>query len=276
MFLNAVILVLQEILEAALLISVLMVLRRLFGRMWPAEFMNKKSWVNIAIFLGLAGAALYAWQMPAISEWFEYAGYEITNALMQFIAVVLLITLCIVMHPGWFLGRAELRYRVVLSCMIGMVIMGVVREGSEIILYIHGIFGQPENITPVFLGLLMAAGIGVSCSVMLFSGLLLLSDLWAFRSAMLLLAFFAGNMSSQCVLLFIQADWIQFSTQAWDSSFLVNEGSILGHLLYALVGYEANPAWAQVAAYLFSAAIILLSPLSRLAWLNAPDKAQQS
>jgi len=276
MFLNAVILVLQEILEAALLISVLMVLLRLFGRMWPAEFINRKSWVNIAIFLGFAGAALYAWLMPTISVWFDYAGYEITNSFMQLLAVALLFALCIVMHPAWFHGREILRYRLVLSCMIGIVIMGVVREGSEIILYIHGIFGQPENITPVFLGLLMAAGIGVSCSVMLFSGLMLLSDLWAFRSAMLLLALFAGNMSSQCVLLLIQADWIQFSTQAWDSSFLVNEGSILGHLLYALVGYEANPAWVQVVAYLFSAAIILFSPLSRLAWLNASGQTRQS
>ena len=147
-----------------------------------------------------------------------------------------------------------------------VVALSLTGEGSEIILYIGGIIGQPESVSPVMLGGLMAAGIGVSCGVFLFYGLAVLPLKYSMRGALLLMALFAGDKASQAIQLLSQADLVPYTPQAWDSSRLLSENSIVGQLLYALIGYEATPSYLQVAAYLLVMLGILPSPLYRAFW----------
>jgi high-affinity iron transporter len=104
--------------------------------------------------------------------------------------------------------------------------------------------------------------------VFLFYGLINLSVIWSFRASLILLCLIAGNMGSQAVLLLTQADWLPFTPIAWNSSAALPEASILGHLLYALVGYEATPSILQVALYLFGIILIIASPLFRKTWVQ--------
>lgn len=185
MFLNAVILILQEILEAALLISVLLTLARQLDPWWPALQASRR-WVPAALLAGAGGAWAYAAAMPAVSAWFDYVGQDVMNALMQAGIVVLALTF------GWlYPGRrssGQRRDRLAALCVIGMVALLVTREGSEIMLYVAGILGQPGNVSPVVLGGLMATGIGLSCGVFLYYGLTALPAPHALRTALLLLA----------------------------------------------------------------------------------------
>jgi high-affinity iron transporter len=266
LFLNAVILVLQEILEAALLISVMLVLAHELRRHTIAGFDLRLGWVIYAVVLGTAGALLYAWLTPTVSEWFDYVGLEVVNACMQFFIIVFLLGFCYALKPKDFAAGARLRSTVARVCMICVVALGITREGSEIILYGAGIMGQPENVTPVVLGGLMAAGIGISSGWFLFNGLISLKPNVAFRTALVLLAMFAGNMAAQGVILLTQADWLPYTIELWDSSHLLAEYSVPGQLLYALVGYEATPSLLQAGAYLLAALLVLTSPLFLLAW----------
>ena len=73
-------------------------------------------------------------------------------------------------------------------------------------------------------------------------------------------------MASQASLLLIQADWLPYTVELWDSSALLPEYSVTGQLLYALIGYEANPSLLQVCVYIGAVILILTSPLFLLSW----------
>lgn len=263
MFLNAVILILQEILEAALLVSVLLTLTRQLDLLWPALHASRR-WVPLALLAGGAGAWLYAERMPAISEWFDYVGQDVVNALIQI--TIVLLALCF----GWLYpasrqarGRHD---RLAALCLVGMVALVVTREGSEVILYVDGSAGQPGNLGPVLLGGLMAAGIGLSCGVFLHYGLTALRAPYALRTALVVLALFVGNMAVQAVMLLTQADWLPYTTELWDSSGFIDESGITGQLLYALIGYEATPSLLQVLVYFAVIAAVMLTRVFRAGW----------
>ena len=271
MFLNAVILILQEILEAALLVSVLLVLTQvLHSGIQPASQTGpvaRSRWVWVAIFCGMFGAWAYAMLMPGIAQWFDYVGQEVTNAAFQLLTIGLLLVFSYG-HLARGHGRGAVGQGTADLCLIGIITLAITREGSEIILYLLGIAGQPELVTPVLLGSLVAAGIGISSGVILYFGLLALHARLALKIAVILLALFAGNMAAQSVLLLTQADWLPYSMQVWDSSGLIAEYTVTGQLLYALVGYEATPSLLQLISYAAALLLLAFSPLFRRAWAD--------
>lgn len=261
MFLSAVILILQEILEAVLLLGILLVLTRHLNALPAAGEHIPLRWALMALITGAVGAIGYGWMMPTVSVWFDYVGLEVVNAGLQGCIIAgLLILVFLPLRAG---SSAAL---VLKTCMIVVVALCIVREGAEVILYLQGILGQPENLAPVVLGGLMATGIGLSSGLLLYYGLNSLPERSSFRAAMVLLALFAGNMAAQAVLLLTQADWLPYTPQLWDSSALVAEYSVTGQLLYALVGYEANPSLLQAGVYGLAVALVMVSPLFRSAW----------
>ncbi len=266
MFINSVILLLQEILEAALLISVLLVITKLFHKIWGRSFILHRNWVFYALFLGCIGAWLYAMVTPTVSEWFDYVGQEVVNSLIHFIGLVFLILLSCIVPSKYFADKTEQRTQLVIVSIVVIVILALIREGSEILLYLDGVTSESENIVPVLSGAVIGSGIGLSCGVILYYGLTSLSQTWAFRTCLLLLAFVSGNMASQIVMLLTQADWLPYTAIAWDTSALLPETSITGHLLYALIGYEATPSILQAACYGMAMLVIILGPMYRLAW----------
>ncbi|MDR2213264.1 MAG: hypothetical protein LBE21_06535 [Pseudomonadales bacterium] len=264
MFLNAVILVLQEILEASLLLSLFLLLTALqreplaLGARWRA------AWVPLSIVLGVLGSWGFAALTPVVSAWFDYVGQEVVNAAFQIVTIALLLTLGYAWRGA---GEASFLARGGgMICLIVIVTLAITREGSEIILYTQGIMGQREVLTSVLSGATVAIGIGVSCGVLLYYILRNLNDRRALRVVALLLAFFSGNMAMQAVLLLNQADWLPYTAELWDSSALLPENTVLGQLLYALIGYEATPSLAQLLAYALACAAFMLTPLFRRAW----------
>lgn len=241
MLLNSVILVLQETLEAALLVSVLLAISY---RKWQTVM-----WLPLGLVAGLVLALVYASQMHVISEWFDYVGQEVVNALLQF-AIAVPAMLC-----AWALvssGQAasvERQARLFSLCAGMAVALAITREGSEVLMYLGGFLRVADYFQPVMIGSLIGFGIGLSIGLLLFYGLLLLSGTWARRSVVFLLALFSGNMLSQAVLQLTQADWIPAAGALWNTSGWISETSITGQLMYALVGYEATPSPHQVVAY---------------------------
>lgn len=254
MFLNSVILILQETLEAALLVSVLLVFSKLHG--------IKPLWLISGIVLGVLGAFIFAINMAQVSEWFDYVGQEIANALLQFtILVFIVFFLAVLPKDIQLFGRptdkksnntaiTRRNIRWCTTCMLLMVALALTREGSEIFLYIGGVISQPSHIQPTLAGAVIGFGLGISAGVLIYYGLLVLPPQRIAASGALLLALVAGNMASQATLLLTQADWLPFSRIMWNSTEILPENSIVGHLLYALIGYEATPSLFQVISYI--------------------------
>jgi high-affinity iron transporter len=259
MLLNAVILILQETLEAALLISVLAAMcsmrRQRFG------------WLALGMLGGVILASIYAAKLQVVSEWFDYVGQEVVNALLQgLIAFLIVIFFCLIsprrdQKPGLESrpGKGS-SGQPGLMVAAAIIMLAITREGSEIVLYLGGLMQQQEHLQAVLMGAILGFGIGLSIGFLLFYGLMGLRSGWGERAATFLLALFAGNMLAQAVMQLTQADWIPATQPLWDSSNWLPEQSIFGQLLYALVGYESTPSLWHVLAYLvgFGAVIVVV------------------
>jgi len=255
MLLTSVLLILQETLEAALLISMLAVLSLHAGR--------RLIWLPLGFFAGATSALIYAANMRQVSEWFDFVGQEVTNAALQLSIALVLVPL------AWLLGRglavtpvdasapdAPTGWGYQVLCALA-VTLAVTREGSEILVFLGGFLGQAEQAQAVLVGSGLGFGIGISVGILLFFALLPLRGARGRWVPVVLLALFGGNMLAQAALNLIQADWLQSGPRLWDSSGWLPEQSVAGRLLYALVGYESNPSTAQAVSYLAGTLAVL-------------------
>ena len=242
MLLNSVILVLREVLEAALLLSILLAMTRFLQMGWR--------WFAIATVLGAGGAVLYGNYLGGISAAFEGVGQELLNATLQLLIFLLLLLIAALFvvnhyHSPFFQGLLQWLMAVAVAAAI-------LREGSEIYIYLMAFREAPELFGTVIVGALLGAGIGFSIGALLYYLLLTISRTPRLWVACVLLALVAAGMTLQAVQLLLQADWLPEQTPLWDSSALLAETSVLGQLLYALVGYEATPTPLEVVIYLAS------------------------
>ena len=257
MLISSVILVLQETLEAALLVSVLLAIS---SQQW-----NRFAWLWLGIGGGIVLSFIYAGYMAEVSEWFDYVGQEVVNATLQ-IVTALLIAVC-----NWALFRSrqfdssgelqqENRFTsVFVVSAAGAVALATTREGSEILIYLDGFLQQKEYVQAVAAGSSIGFSIGLSIGILIYFGLLNLPAKWRQLTPVMLLALFAGNMLAQAALQLTQADWINSTRAIWDTSGWLSENSIPGQSLYALIGYEATPSAAQLSAYIGGMIMVLAS-----------------
>jgi high-affinity iron transporter len=247
MLLSSVIIVLREVLEAALLFSLLMVLSRRLG--------ISCRWVIAALVIGLLTAAIYGFNIDLVSEWFDGVGQEVVNALLQGTIYLLLSALAVI----------TVRYRrgfdvsesLIMMLMFASVMLAIVREGSEIMIYMSGFMQVTDLLLPVMAGSAIGAGIGVSVGAVFYYALLNLGGRTAAITGAVLLILVAAGMASQAAQQLIQADWLPSQYPAWDSSWLLEEQSVTGQLFYALVGYEATPSPLQVFIHIMAIALLV-------------------
>lgn len=256
MLINSVIFVLQETLEAALLISVLLAVNY--------QLNQSIRWLFVAFSAGVVFSFLYAFNMAEISEWFDYVGQEITNATLQS-SITLFIGLYALSLNRYKTSSEDTSLpstphsnRLFFIAATASVACAITVEGSEIFIYMSGFFQPTANLQTAIMGSSIGFAIGVSIGVLLFYILRNLPSSVLRPTALFLLALFAGNMFSQAALQLTQADLIPSAHAVWDTSQWLSESSVSGRLLYALIGYEATPSLAQIISYIVGAASVLL------------------
>jgi high-affinity iron transporter len=247
MLLSSVIIVLREVLEAALLFSLLMVLSRRLG--------ISCRWVIAALVIGLLTAAIYGFNIDLVSEWFDGVGQEIVNALLQGTIYLLLSALAVITVR--FRRGFDVSESLIMMLMFASVMLAIVREGSEIMIYMSGFMQVTDLLLPVMAGSAIGAGIGVSVGAVFYYALLNLGGRTAAITGAVLLILVAAGMASQAAQQLIQADWLPSQYPAWDSSWLLEEQSVTGQLFYALVGYEATPTPLQVFIHIMAIALLV-------------------
>lgn len=247
MLLSSVVLILREVLEGALLMSVLLALS------WHQGY--RLRWALVSLFVGGVGAVLYAAEFKTISSWFDYVGQEVVNASLS-LSIVLFLTLFSLFYTA-YKDRYDRQKIVFMSIAVALTI---IREGSEILLYLSGFTGKDDVLPSVALGGIIGAGIGMSVGALLYYSLIDFIPAYTRKVAYMLLALFSAAMLSDAVTMLTQADWLPAQHHLWDSSSWLAEDSLMGQLLYALLGYEATPTALQLAAYICGLLLVLVLP----------------
>ena len=231
MLINSVILVLREVLEASLLVSLLLALTQI-------QKMSAR-WIIPALGLGFFVAGVYALATRAVSQWFDGMGQEVIVTVV------------------WVESRDTRANRFLPGLMIVTVALAIAREGSEIFIYLSGFMTVPDMLDNVIFGSLIGASIGCSIGALFYYLVVERNQKVVRLLSLVLLALVAAGMISQATQLMMQADFLPSHSPVWDTSGWISEGSIVGQLLYALVGYEATPSLLQLIVYYLSLGIIL-------------------
>ncbi|MEZ5540606.1 MAG: hypothetical protein R3F42_01030 [Pseudomonadota bacterium] len=250
MLLTSVIIVLREVLEAALLISILSALSVAHG--------IRRGWIGWALLCGMTAAVGLGYGIDTVSAWFDGVGQEVSSAVLQFgIYALLLLLLVLLGRPG--AGGREIRLWGVL--MAAVVALALTREGFEVLVYVLGFAGSLKQLLVVLLGSAIGAGIGISIGALIYYLLRSLPRLPAQALGLVLVVLVAAGLLSQAALLLIQADWLPAQLPLWDSSALIGEDTVTGQLLYAMIGYEATPTAIQAGFYFGGGALMLAAGL---------------
>ncbi|MBV9859122.1 MAG: FTR1 family protein [Alphaproteobacteria bacterium] len=269
----ALLIVSREVLEAALIVGVVAAA--------TAGVPRRGSWIAGGIAAGVGGATLVAGFAGAIAAALEGIGQELFNAAVLFAA-----TLMLGWHNVWMsrhgremaaeagtLGRAVRAGSRPLYALALIVGLAVLREGSEIVLFLYGIaIGGGGGAWAMAAGSALGLAAGAAAGAALYFGLVRLPLRLLFAVTSWLVLLVAAGMAAQAAAFLVQADLVPpLGDAVWDSSFLLREASLPGQVLHALAGYTARPEGIQLLVY--AATIVTIGGLMRL---FAPPPAGRS
>jgi high-affinity iron transporter len=257
--LGALVIVFREVIEAGLVVGIVLAATRgIPGRGW---------FVSLGILLGVLGAGIVALFAGAISDAFAGSGQELLNASVLLIAVVSL-----TWHNVWMAehGRtlaAEIRRvgtdvsegRKPLVALTLVVFVAVMREGSEIVLFLYGIVVAGTGTSSLLTGGILGLAGGTALTALSYYGLIAIPTRYIFSVTGILIALLAAGMAAQAVR-FLQAAGVvtALRSRVWDTSWLLSDSSIVGRALHVLVGYTDKPTALQLVAYLATLATMFI------------------
>ena len=256
--------VFREVIEAGLIVGIVLAASRGVPR--------RSLWVAYGVIGGVLGACLVAAFAGEIESLFQGSGQEIFNAAVLLLAVTML-----TWHNVWMAGHGRQMAREMravgaqvaagertLAALAIVVGVAVLREGSEVVLFLYGIASQPGTTTASLLtGGALGLVAGAATSALMYYGLLAIPAHRLFRVTSGLITLLAAGMAAQAVLFLQQAGYLQvLMSTVWDTSWLLPEDTIAGRLLHTLIGYSDAPNGAQLMAY--CSTIIVIVVLMRL------------
>lgn len=250
-----VIIFLREALEAALLISALLAGLHRVG--------YSKNWILPAIVCGLLGGGIMAYFLEGISNMFEGAGQEVVNSLFLIGMVLLLNFTCIWIAKTHYQNLAAKRYdksdRSIVYILSALVAIAITHEGSELAIFSYAAIHGSGSIVPLIAGAIIGIGIGMSVGAIFYYLLIHIPRPISIKITIALLILIAAGMALQAATYLIQVNWLPSQLPVWNSSFIIEENSLAGQLLYALIGYEATPSAIQLGFYVTTVACLLIS-----------------
>ena len=255
---SALIIVFREVIEAGLIVGIVLAA--------TTGVPTRGRWVGVGVATGIAGACLVAAFAGELANLFQGSGQELFNATILLLAVCML-----TWHNVWMAshGREMARelkaagHQVVtgertLSALAIVVGVAVLREGSEVVLFLYGIAAQGgTSVTAMAAGGALGLLAGAAVSALMYFGLLTIPAGKLFSVTSGLITLLAAGMAAQAVIFLQNGGWLEYFTNTlWDTSWLVKEDSIAGKLLHTLVGYSEAPNGAQLIAYVATVAMI--------------------
>lgn len=254
------VIVFREVLEAGLIVGIVLAATR--------GVPQRGFWVTMGIGAGLVGACLVAAFAGEIANLFAGTGQELFNAAILLTAVVML-----TWHNSWMAAHGRELARDMrqvgadvasgerpLTALAVVVGVAVLREGSEVVLFLYGIAVSGDNSTMAMLaGGALGVAAGSAISALLYFGLLAIPLRHLFSVTSALIIFLAAGLASQAIAFLQQAGYFDaFAATVWDTSWLLSSDSLVGRLLHTFIGYTDRPNEAQLLAYLATVATMVV------------------
>jgi high-affinity iron transporter len=253
------IIVFREAMEAGLIVGIVLAA--------SAGVVGRGRWIAAGTGAGVLGAMLVAAFASALSNAFQGVGQEAFTAAILLFAVAML-----TWHVLWMAhhGRqmaAEFRQigkevqlgQRSLFALATVVAVAVLREGAEVVLFLYGIVvashtGMVSLAAGGVAGLLAAAAL----SWLLYRGLLAIPVHRLFQVTNGLIGLLAAGMAGQAAAVLHSVDLLPgWGEQLWDTSFILDDSSLVGRALHALIGYTARPSGIQFAAWAVTLAVLV-------------------
>ena len=269
----ALIIVFREVFEAGLIIGIVLAVTRTVP--------HRNVWIAGGVLAGVLAACVVAAFAGALSNLFAGMGQELFNAAILALAVVML-----TWHNVWMArhgkelagelraaGQAVVAGEKSLLALAVVVGVAVLREGSEVVLFLYGVLAT-GNDTPwgVALGGFAGLVLGALVCWLTYVGLLRIPPRALFTTTTVLIALLSAGMAAQATAFLERANWLTaLDSVVWDSSWLLSDSSLLGKALHTLIGYTDQPTAMQLTVYLAILAVTFV--LMRL--YGAPTKAAQ-
>jgi high-affinity iron transporter len=258
--LAALLIVFREVFEAGLIVGIVMAV--------TAGVPRRTVWIAGGVAAGVLGACVVALFTTGLSELFGGSGQEVFNASILGFAVLML-----TWHNVWMSrhGRelvAELRAageavaagsKSLLALAI-VVAIAVLREGSEVVLFLYGVAAAQGGaswamVAGGFAGLIL----GSSVCLLTYLGLITIPARYLFGVTSALIALLAAGMAAQAIAFLEQADIVTALDQTvWNTSWILSDSSFLGRTLHTLIGYVDQPTAMQLIVYVATLGTIIV------------------
>ena len=249
--------VFREVIEAGLIVGIVLAATK--------GVPQRNLWVGYGVAAGVAGACLVAAFASEIGELFQGSGQELFNAGILLLAVSML-----TWHNVWMashgramaqemrqVGAAVVAGRRPLAALSVVCGVAVLREGSEVVLFLYGIAVSGGTSAGMMAGGVLGLFAGASVSALMYLGLLTIPARYLFSVTSGLITLLAAGLAAQAVTS-LQGGYVEFLTSTvWDTSWLLSDNSVLGRLLHTLVGYTDRPSGAQLLVYLVTITVIV-------------------
>jgi high-affinity iron transporter len=257
--LASLVIVFREVIEAGLIVGIVLAATRSVPR--------RGWWIAGGVAAGTLGACAVAVFAGELGALFDGSGQELFNAAILLAAVGML-----TWHNAWMAGHGRELAREVraigsavaagkrpLTALAIVVGVAVLREGSEVVLFLFGILaGGGTSIPGMVAGGAAGIALGIALSALIYLGLLAVPAHRLFAVTTGLITLLAAGLAAQAVFFLQQADYLQgLTTPLWNTSWVLSDTSIPGRLLHTLVGYTATPDAAQLLAYALAIAMML-------------------
>lgn len=258
--LGALIIVFREVIEAGLIVGIVLAVTR--------GAHGSRAYVFGGVAAGALGAGVVAAFADALSQAVAGRGQELFNAGVLAVAVVMLAS-----HNIWMArhgrelagelaaaGRAAVSGEKSFFALAIVVALAVLREGSEVALFLYGILASGESVANLLTGGIAGLVLGALISALTYFGLVTIPARHLFAVTTAMITLLAAGLAAQCAG-FLQQAWVvtALSDTMWDTSSILPDSSLFGRVLHTLIGYTDQPSALQVLVYVATLAAIMVA-----------------
>lgn len=254
MIINTVIVFLRDLLPIFILLSYIITL-------FETKTFRLSFWLYTMV-SALALAIIFFTFIEYIASWFEGAGLELFNSLLLLVIYVLFVWLNPLLYK-----QHKSAFNTALFILIATSIFVSVK-GVEFFLFfsVHG--HQTEDLYAIAIGCILGTGICISFSSLFTFFLKEISEYKYPVILNILWCLFLAGQFSQITTLLSQVDLINLGSPLFNLSHIIEDKSEYGHILKALIGYEASPSLGFIVIYLITFFIPLVASFSLKKYKN--------
>ena len=256
--LPSLLIVFREVFEAGLIVGIVMAV--------TAGVARRGRWIAGGVTAGVLGACVVALFTGGLSQLFGGSGQELFNACILGFAVLML-----GWHNVWMArhgrelaaemraaGEAVVSGSKSLFALAVVVMIAVLREGSEVVLFLYGVAAAEGGAgVGMLVGSVCGLVLGSLVCLLTYLGLITIPARYLFGVTSTLISLLAAGMAAQAIAFLQQADILTaFDQTVWDTSWILSDASWLGRALHTLIGYVDQPTAMQLIVYATTLTVI--------------------